>query len=104
MWTPKKRTLTAEEKASLEVLREREKQANKRSRAVSDEYRADFKKAGEGLERGSPERGQAERAVGKAFRERLRKSSKETSEIRNAIGELVPSKQRRSFVWLYERK
>ena len=104
MWTPPARELNEEEKATVARLRTKQEQIQKRQSALYAEINGEVADETKGMKRGSEEWTKVMRAVNGRYGEQRSAIRKEAKEVADAIGELVPAPQRKSFVWLYERQ
>ena len=103
MWTPASRELSAEEQATVTRLRAQQQEIQKRNSELRQKINAEVAKQAEGLELNSPEWRKKQSAVYATYRDQTTAIRTELAEVSKLIGELVPSPQRKSFVWLYER-
>jgi len=96
MWTPKTRKLDNDEKARVRQLRTTIEELDKVTRALGEELR----EAMAGLE--GDELRQKAREIREAQSEQRTKIRKQRQPLKAELDELVPTKQRKSYVWLYE--
>ena len=104
MWTPEGRKLSDVEQAEAARLQARRKELNDRRTAWSGRYSAALKAATAGLERGSNAYVEKRAAVLMKYSTENRKLAKESRALRERLDALVPSPQRKTFVWFYERR
>ncbi|MHC4933243.1 MAG: FG-GAP repeat domain-containing protein [Planctomycetota bacterium] len=104
MWTPEARVLTNEEQATVARLKTEQEAVRKRQAELMAKINAEAAKATEGLERSSDEYRKKRSAVYARYNDQLSAIRGESQRLAKQIGELVPAPQRKSFVWLYERR
>jgi len=103
LWTPASRELSDEEQATVTRLRAQHLEIRKRSVALRSKVDAEVAKQAEGLERNSAEWRKKWSEVSAAHRDERNAIQADRVKVLKLIGELVPSPQRKSFVWFYER-
>jgi len=104
MWTPEARPLSAEEQATVARLQKEQQAVRKRQSELMGKVNAEVAKAAPGLERTSDEYRKKRSAVYAKYGDQRTTISKENQHLAKQIGELVPTAQRKSFVWWYERQ
>ncbi|MCA8957969.1 MAG: VCBS repeat-containing protein, partial [Planctomycetes bacterium] len=104
MWTPKPRKLSAAEQKRADELTAQKNRLTTERTAVNRKISKEVADATAGLDHSSKEYRAAASAVYAKHREDTLAYSKKYSALTKELGELVPGSQRKSFVWLYERK
>jgi len=103
-WQPPARELTEEETNVVARLRSEQKAILERRQALMKEYSAAVAEATKGIDRSDEAYRKKASAGYQEHGDRLRAIGREVKEVADRIGELVPAAQRKSFVWLYERR
>jgi hypothetical protein len=103
MWTPHARELSAEEKARVAELRKKEADLQARQRAHWQKVSKEVAAATEGMDRRSPEARKKSSEIYAKYRSVNTALGKERRDLMQKLNALVPSAQRRGFVWIYER-
>ena len=104
MWTPKARQLDDEEKATVARLQKEQTQLRSRQSKLSTKMQAEAAEATAGMDRKSKETRAKRSAVYAKYRDQSMAFGKENQALTKQLNELVPGPQRKSFVWLYERR
>ncbi|MEZ5988893.1 MAG: VCBS repeat-containing protein [Planctomycetota bacterium] len=102
-WTPPPRELTAEEKVEAAALRAQLSEINHRRMQVSQRYSKAYEAAMKDQDPTSKETRAKVAEATASVREELLAVGKEYTEVKKKLDAIVPSAQRQSFVWLYER-
>lgn len=103
IWTPEGRELDDAQKKLVEKMQLQQSDAQAAMQAVSEKMMIEVEEATKGMERGSDEWTKVYREISGRYAEDRAGPSKRMREAREVLGELVPTQQRKSFVWLYER-
>lgn len=103
MWTPKARPLSADEKVTLAKLREELSAHQKIMAEANKALQAEITAALGGVDRASEEGRKMASEIYRKHTPEMRKRSSAYRAIKTRIDQLVPSMQRKSFVWFYER-
>ncbi len=104
MWTPKGRPLTAEEKTTVARLEKEQSVVQSRRSELMTKMRAEADDAAAGMDPKSNEARAMKSAVYTKYRDQTSALTKEYQALAKQLNELVPAPQRKSFVWLYERR
>ena len=104
MWTPTGRELTDAEQARAKELEEHIEAASAKMNKLNAAILAKADKAAEGFERGEAEWMTEYKAIAKESAAERKEFSEALTELREELADLVPSPQRQTFVWLYERQ
>ena len=103
MWEPAARELNQEETARLKSLREELAASRQVQRELSKRVAKETTTALGGVDPKSDEAREIRARIRAKHRTEMSAHSKDVSRLNKAIHELVPKKQRKSFVWFYER-
>ena len=104
MWTPPGRELNAEEKQQVAELREKQSALQQERTVFFKKMNDEIASATQGIERKAPAYRERAAEVRKHYAKELKAYTDRSLALKKDLEALVPSKQRRSFVWLYERK
>jgi len=104
MWTPEARELSDAEKASVETLRRQQSDAQAALQAVNDKMFEEIEEATKGLERNGAAWREKYSAIAASYADQRKEPMALMAEARAKLADLVPSRQRQAFVWLYERQ
>jgi hypothetical protein len=104
LWTPPARVLNEEEKATAVRLKELQQNLQAAMQKIYAARNTDQKKATKGLERGSDEWKAKRKPVYDSHRPAITAQSKMIQAVQKELNVLVPTLQRKTFVWLYERQ
>ena len=104
MWTPEGRELNETEKALVEKMRLQQSDAQAAMQAVNEKMMIEVEEATKGMEQGSDEWRKRYSEIAERYSDERAEPSQRMREARETLGELVPSQQRKAFVWLYERQ
>jgi len=104
LWTPKARNISADEQEKVKAL-QAERQAVSRDRQkVSSKLSQAIMEATKGMDRKSPEAIEKVKPIRAKYMPDITPLTRQIAELDKQISEYIPSKQKASFVWLYERK
>ena len=103
MWQPPARKLNQEEKDRLQVLRQKLAVSTRARNEINKRVREEMSAALDGKDPKSDQAREVSARIRAKYREEMSSQAKSVSGLQKAIDKLVPKKQRRSFVWFYER-
>ena len=103
MWTPEPRELTDAETAKAKKLQDAFQRARSESMALMGKISSEVSAAAKELGAKGDELRKVSSKIRKKYREQQSALSKRSSKLKKQLDELIPSAQRKSFVWLYER-
>jgi hypothetical protein len=103
IWTPKGRNLNQKEQAHVQDLKAKHSKVLVERVALSRQRNAEIEKATAGLKKPSEPYKEKRAAVAETFSERFNVINQKEQKLQGKLQEFAPTKQRKAFVWLYER-
>ena len=104
MWKPKERPLSDEEKIQVSEIRKKLAELKSAEKAAQEQLGKDLKEALKGLDPESEEAQSVRSKVLDKLLPELSKAQRNLRDVKKELDDLIPTDQRQSFIWLYERK
>ncbi|MEM8884967.1 MAG: VCBS repeat-containing protein [Planctomycetota bacterium] len=104
LWMPVARELSEDEQAEATRLKAQQKDAQKRYSEVMRAYTTELSAKTKGMQRGSDEWLAVQKKVYAGHKEPMGAMRMEMMKVQQQLAKLIPSQQRKAYVWLFERE